>query len=150
MAEEQVSGQPVIAEHASGAVSDPTALHGHIVQAWDALIAKHGKKAEIAKTLGVPEDKIREGNPPFYVDVGPSGIIETTIIILLAKGFVTGIGAGAGRATFDYLRSLWSEVSEPLQDPRTQTIGEPVVRAPEATETGTPPPGDSAASKPTQ
>jgi hypothetical protein len=150
MKEEQGSAPPVIAEHASGAVSDPTALHVHIVQAWDTYIAKSGKRAEIAKTLGVPEDKVQEGKPPFDVEVGPSGIIETTILILLAKGFVTGVGAGAGKATFDYLRSLWTEVSEPLQDPRTQIIGEPIVREPETTGTGAPPPRDSAVGKPKQ
>jgi hypothetical protein len=134
MTEQENQDPMVIAEHATGSVSDPEELNLKISEAWASLISKPMKKAEIAKALGVSEEKLRSENPPFNAYPGPAGIIETTILILLAKGFVGGVGAAAGKATFEYLRSLWNEVAEPLEDPRTQTIGAAVNRP--ATNTG--------------
>jgi hypothetical protein len=115
----------VIAEHSSGSVSDRKELNGKIREAWGSLLNKPGKRAEIASKLGVAETEISPDRPPFEAEVGPSGVIETVILILLAKGFVTGVGAAAGKATFDYLRNLWFETSAPLEDPRTEVIGPP-------------------------
>jgi hypothetical protein len=113
----------VIAEHASGSVSDSDALNQEITKAWATLISNPTKKAEIARALGMAEGELRSDNPPFSASGGPSGVIETTILILLAKGFLGGVGAAAGKATFEYLQSLWKELAEPLEDPRPQAIG---------------------------
>src|SRR5262249_1194093 len=124
----------VIAEHASGSVSDPDDLNIEIAKAWANLISNPAKKAEIARGLRVAEDKLRADNPPFSASGGPSGVIETTGLILLAKGFIGGLGAAAGKATFEYLRSLWKEMAEPLEDPRIQAIGPPKARQPTTAE----------------
>jgi hypothetical protein len=120
----------VIAEHSSGSVSAREELNAKIGEAWRSLLSSPGKRAEIAARLGVAEAEIRPDTPPFEAEIGPSGVIETVILILLAKGFVTGIGTAAGKATFDYLRGLWLETSAPLADPRTEIIGPP--RLPQA------------------
>ena len=120
----------VIAEHASGSVSDPKDLNKKITKEWEILISNSTKKADIARALGVAEDKLRSDQPPFSASGGPSGVIETTILILLAKGFLGGVGAAAGKATFEHLQFLWKEVAKPLEDPRIQAIGDAKDRQP--------------------
>jgi hypothetical protein len=127
MTEFEYRGQAVVAEHVTGSVSNPEDLDKKIAEAWAALIAKPTKKAEIAKALGVNEENLRPEDSPFHAATGQSGVVLTTILILLAKGFLGGVGAGAGKASFEYMQSLWKEVASPLEDPRTQTLGAPVI-----------------------
>lgn len=137
---QSAQAEVVVAEHESGIVTLPEDLNQLIQEAWGTLLAKPGKKAEIARELGVAESQLTETSPPFEVKSGPSGVLETVVIILLAKGFVGGVGAAAGRATFDYMLKLWTETSEPLQDPKKPAIGEKIERKvsqPPAQETGT-------------
>lgn len=125
----------VIAYHVTGAVSQRDELNGRIGTAWKAMIADRAKRSEIAKNLGLTEQELTESKPLFEADIGKAGFVETVVVIVLAKaaapilaeGFLKGAAAFAGgitaKAAYEYLRSLWTDTSDPLLKPGVEFLG---------------------------
>jgi hypothetical protein len=122
-----IDSEDIVARHKAGNAA-PNVLNDEIVAAWRELLSNPAGKADAARLLGVPEDKLLSEQPPFEAEQIGSGLTGGEVIIVLTASFAVGfakeVGGQLGKDAARRLRELWIEyMSDRVSPPGSNKLG---------------------------